>query len=62
MVTVMMKTKETDKRNIFAELMQGLGAMQQHRKGKLTLRTHSLPLAAGKLQNSQCATLSLTSE
>lgn len=31
------------KRNIFAELMEGFGAMGEHRAGRVTLRTHSLP-------------------
>jgi putative transcriptional regulator len=30
----------TAKRNIFAEVMEGVGAMKQHREGKVTLRTH----------------------
>jgi len=33
------------KRNIFAELMEGVDAMGAHRTGKVTLRTHSLPEA-----------------
>lgn len=38
----MTKTK-AGKRDVFAELMEGIGAMKQRRKGKLTLRTHKLP-------------------
>lgn len=38
----MIKRKET-KRNIFAELIEGVSAMGEHRAGKVTLRTHSLP-------------------
>jgi putative transcriptional regulator len=39
-------SKETGtKRNIFAELMEGVDAMGAHRAGKVTLRTHSLPEA-----------------
>jgi putative transcriptional regulator len=41
------KRKET-KRNIFAELMEGVRAMGEHRTGKATLRTHSLPHAEVK--------------
>jgi putative transcriptional regulator len=33
------------KRAIFAELMEGVEAMKEHREGKLTLKTHSLPVA-----------------
>ena len=36
------------KRNIFAELMEGVDAMGAHRAGKVTLRTHSLPDAEVK--------------
>jgi putative transcriptional regulator len=36
------------KRELFAELMEGVGAMGEHRKGKVTLRTHSLPEAEVK--------------
>jgi putative transcriptional regulator len=36
------------KREIFAELMEGAGAMGKHREGKVTLRTHSLPAAEVK--------------
>jgi putative transcriptional regulator len=38
-----MRKKKANKRNVFAELMEGVGAMKQHREGKLTLRTHKLP-------------------
>lgn len=30
------------KRNLFDELMEGVDAMQRHRKGKVTLRTHEV--------------------
>jgi putative transcriptional regulator len=43
----MSKQKGTD-RNIFGELMEGVDAMGAHRKGKVTLRTHSLPDAEVK--------------
>jgi putative transcriptional regulator len=33
------------KRNIFDELMQGVGAMKAHREGKITLRTHKVEAA-----------------
>jgi putative transcriptional regulator len=36
------------KRELFAELMEGVGAMGEHRQGKVTLRTHSLPEAEVK--------------
>ena len=36
----------TAKRNLFPELMEGLDAMKKHREGKVTLRTHKLPIAA----------------
>jgi putative transcriptional regulator len=37
-----MTKKKTSKRNIFAELMEGIGEMKEHREGKVTLRTHKL--------------------
>jgi DNA-binding transcriptional regulator YiaG len=40
-----MSNHKTSKRNIFSELMEGLGAMKEHRDGKVTLRTHKLPVA-----------------
>jgi putative transcriptional regulator len=36
------------KREIFAELMEGVTAMGERREGKVTLRTHSLPEAEVK--------------
>jgi hypothetical protein len=30
-------------RSVFAELMEGVGAMKEHREGKLTLPTHKSP-------------------
>ncbi len=41
-----MSKQKVDKRNVFAELMEGVGAMKEHREGKLTLRTHKLPAPA----------------
>jgi putative transcriptional regulator len=41
-----MNKLKTVKRNIFSELMEGLDAMKEHREGKVTLRTHKLPVAA----------------
>jgi putative transcriptional regulator len=38
-----MSKQKMGKRNVFAELMEGAGAMKEHREGKLTLRTHKLP-------------------
>ena len=33
------------KRNIFNELMDGVGAMKRHREGQVTLRTHKVEVA-----------------
>lgn len=33
---------KANKRNVFAELMEGVDAMQQRREGKVTLRTHKI--------------------
>lgn len=38
-----MRKQTRSKRNIFAELMEGVDAMGAHRAGKVTLRTHSFP-------------------
>lgn len=38
-----MSRERTNKRNLFAELMEGVEAMRAHREGKLTLRTHMVP-------------------
>lgn len=38
-----MTKKKKKKRDVFAEVMEGVDAMKQHREGKLTLRTHKLP-------------------
>jgi putative transcriptional regulator len=35
-----MKKRNTTKRNLFAELMEGVEAMKAQREGKVTLRTH----------------------
>ncbi|MRH77599.1 helix-turn-helix domain-containing protein [Spiribacter sp. C176] len=32
----------TQKRKLFDELMEGVNAMQQHREGKITLRSHEV--------------------
>ena len=40
-----MSNHKMSKRNIFSELMEGLDAMKEHREGKVTLRTHKLPVA-----------------
>lgn len=34
--------KNATKRNLFAELMEGVGAMKARREGKVTLRTHTV--------------------
>jgi putative transcriptional regulator len=39
-----MRKQKMGKRNVFAELIEGVGAMKEHREGKLTLRTHKLPV------------------
>jgi putative transcriptional regulator len=39
----MAKTKKRPtKRSLFGELMAGVGAMREHREGRLTLRTHQV--------------------
>lgn len=43
-----MNKQRAVKRDIFAELMEGVGAMGEHREGKATLRTHKLPAAEVK--------------
>lgn len=40
-----MTKQKADKRNLFSELMEGVGAMKEHREAKLTLRTHKVPAA-----------------
>lgn len=40
-----MTKQKAGKRNLFAELMEGVGAMKEHREAKLTLRTHKVPAA-----------------
>ncbi len=37
-----MKKQNGTKRNLFAELMEGVDAMKAHREGKVTLRTHTV--------------------
>lgn len=37
-----MSRAKATKRNIFAELMEGMDAMKERREGKLTLRTHKV--------------------
>lgn len=37
-----MSKEKAAKRDIFAELTEGVSAMKEHREGKLTLRTHKL--------------------
>jgi len=43
-----MSKQSNSRRNLFAELMEGVDAMGAHRKGKVTLRTHPLPEAEVK--------------
>ena len=40
-----MTKQAASKRNLFTELMEGVGAMKEHREAKLTLRTHKVPAA-----------------
>lgn len=37
-----MKKQNATKRNLFAELMEGVDAMKAHRESKVTLRTHTV--------------------
>jgi putative transcriptional regulator len=37
------KAKQAQKRNLFAELTEGVEALAQARQGKRTLRTHAVP-------------------
>jgi putative transcriptional regulator len=37
-----MKKQNATKRNLFAELMEGVDAMKAHREDKVTLRTHTI--------------------
>ncbi|SRR6266536_6332842 len=37
---------KTNKRNVFSELMDGVHAMQAHREGRITLRSHRIPVLA----------------
>ena len=41
-ITVKTKTAATAKRDLFAELSDGMAALADARKGKLTLRTHAV--------------------
>ncbi len=47
------------KRDIFGEIMEGIGAMRQHREGKITLRTHEIedkpisPVDADTIRNTR---------
>jgi putative transcriptional regulator len=43
-----MNKRTGERRDIFAELMEGVGAMGKRREGKLTLRTHRFPDAEVK--------------
>ena len=43
-----MTKQKAGKRNLFAELMEGVGAMKEHRESKITLRTHKVPAAGIK--------------
>jgi len=45
-----MSREKRTKRNLFAELKSGVEAMQAHREGKLTLRTHTVPVPSIKGQ------------
>src|SRR5450432_2650444 len=43
-----MSRQRAVKRSIFAELMEGVDAMKSHRVGKMTLRTHIVPVPESK--------------
>ena len=43
-----MSKRNGAKRNVFAELMEGVEAMGAHRRGKVTLRSHAFPEAEVK--------------
>jgi len=45
-----MNREKAIKRNIFAELMEGVEAMRAHREGKVTLRTYTFPAVHMKAQ------------
>ena len=45
-----MKKQHATKRNLFAELREGVEAMKAHREGKVTLRTHTV--TAPEIQSS----------
>jgi len=36
--------KQTRKRDLFAELMEGVHQMKAHREGKIALRTHKISI------------------
>jgi hypothetical protein len=44
-----MKKQNATKRKLFAELVEGVGAMKAHREGKVTLRPHSVAAPEIKL-------------
>ncbi len=44
-----MKKQNATKRKLFAELVEGVGAMKADREGKVTLRTHSVAAPEIKL-------------
>ncbi len=48
-----MKKRKTTKRDLLAELMEGVEAMKAQREGKVTLRTHAVP--APKVEESPSA-------
>jgi putative transcriptional regulator len=43
-----MSKEKKAKRNLFAELVEGVEAMKDHREGKVTLKTHKFPAAKVK--------------
>ena len=56
MSKVTKRTKTTKGRNVFAELMQGVDEMRQHREGQLALRTRRVetkPLRAFSRRSSE---------
>jgi putative transcriptional regulator len=43
-----MKKQGAVKRNLFAELMEGIESIKNYREGKVTLRTHTVPVSEMK--------------
>ena len=48
------KTRRAPKRNLFAELSEGMGALAQARGGKRTLRTHAVEYRPAPTRRPRC--------